>query len=145
MLSYALAGADPYQDWATGAPYNLAGNNALPGADPDKDGIDNGVEFVIGGNPATGSDTAKLPVAVISGSNLVFTFRRSNQSAYLNPSVQYGSTLTGWATAQNGVGGVTITVSPEDIEPGIKSVTVTIPQALAGGPKLFTRLNVTVP
>ncbi len=144
VLSYAAGAANPYLAWATGAPYNLTGNDALPGSDPDNDGIDNAVEFVIGGNPANQSDVAKLPTAVISGSNLVFTYRLSDLSAYLNPTVQYSSNLTGWTTAQDGVNGVTI-AAPTVVEPGIKQIVFTIPQSLEMGSKLFTRLNVVVP
>lgn len=144
VLSYALGVADPYLAWATGAPYNLAGANALPNADPDQDGISNSVEFVIGGNPASVSNTALLPTLVVNSSNFVFTYRLSDLSAYLNPTVQYGSNLSGWTTAQNGVNGVTIG-TPTVLETGIKQVVVTIPKALAVGSKLFGRLNVVVP
>jgi hypothetical protein len=58
--------------------------------------------------------------------------------------VQYGSSLGTWTTAQNGVNGVTIG-APTALEPGIKQVVVTIPRALAVGSKLFARLNVVVP
>lgn len=144
VLSYALGVADPYLAWATGAPYNLAGANALPTADPDKDGISNSVEFVIGGNPASVSNTALLPTLVVNPTNFVFTYRLSDLSAYLNPTVQYGSSLTGWTTAQNGVNGVTIG-APTALETGIKQVVVTIPKTLAVGSRLFARLNVVVP
>ncbi len=144
MLAYTPGSALTYQSWATGPPWNLTGGDALAGADPDKDGISNGIEFVIGGNPATFSDTDKLPVVTITGANLVFTFRRSDLSAYLNPAAQYGSDLTGWITAQHNVAGVSI-MENNDIEPGIDSVVVTIPQSLAGGSKFFARLRVVVP
>jgi fibronectin-binding autotransporter adhesin len=144
VLSYALAVADPYLAWATGAPYNLAGANALPTADPDKDGISNSVEFVIGGNPASVSNTALLPTLVVNPTNFVFTYRLSDISGYLNPTVQYGSTLSGWTTAQNGVNGVTIG-APTALETGIKQVVVTIPKTLAVDSRLFARLNVVVP
>lgn len=144
VLSYAPGATNPYLAWATGAPYNLVGNDALPNSDPDNDGIRNSIEFVIGGNPTTVSDSAKLPTSAVIGSNLVFTYRRSHLSAYLNPTVQYSSNLSAWTTAQNGVNGVTIT-STNDIEPGIDQVVVTIPTSLAVGSKLFSRLDVVVP
>ncbi|MES2465807.1 MAG: autotransporter-associated beta strand repeat-containing protein [Verrucomicrobiota bacterium] len=144
VLSYTPGSALTYQSWATGPPWNLTGSDALAGADPDKDGISNAIEFVIGGIPATFSDTGRLPVVTITGENLVFTFRRSDLSAYLNPAAQYGSDLTGWITAQHNVAGVSIMES-NDIEPGIDSVVVTIPQSLAGGSKFFARLRVVVP
>ena len=141
MLSYALAVADPYLAWVTGAPYNLSGANALPSADPDKDGISNSVEFVIGGNPATVSNTALLPTLSVNSTQLVFTYRLSDASAYLNPTVEYGSDLVGWTVAQNGVNGVIIG-TPTPLESGINQVIVTIPNTLASGAKLFARLKV---
>lgn len=144
VLSYALAAANPYLAWATGAPYNLSGGNELPGADPDEDGISNSVEFVIGGNPASVSNTAMLPTLVVDSDNFIFTYRLSDLSAYLNPTVQYSSSLGTWTTAQNGVNGVTIG-APTALETGIKQVVVTIPKALAAGSKLFARLQVVVP
>ncbi len=145
VLSYAPAVVtDPYQAWATGAPYNLAGVDASPTADPDKDGISNSVEFVIGGNPAGASNTGLLPTLVVDTNNFTITFRLSDLSAYLNPTVQYGSNLSGWTTALNGVNGVTIG-APTVLETGIKQVVVTIPKTLAVGSRLFGRLNVVVP
>ena len=144
VLSYLPASGVGFESWATGAPYNLSGNDAAAGADPDNDGIANAVEFVIGGNPAAAPDTARLPTAVLTGSSLVFTFRRSDRSAYLNPVAQYGSDLSGWTAAANNVAGVSI-VENNDIEPGVDSVTVTIPGSLAAGSKFFARLKVAVP
>lgn len=144
VLSYALAVANPYLAWATGAPYNLAGNNALPTSDPDFDGIANSIEFVIGGNPASVSNVALLPTSQLIGSNWVFTYRISDQSAYLNPTVEYGVNLGGWTPAQNGVNGVTIG-APTPVSAGIKQIVVSIPSALGTGGKLFTRLRVVVP
>lgn len=143
VLNYTAGVADPYKAFVTGVPYNLTGNDALPGADPDNDGIANSVEFVIGGNPANASDTGKLPTLVADGANFVFTFHRSNDSAYLNPTVQYSSTLSGWTTAVNGTDGIVIgTANPT--ASGL-DVVVTIPKSLAVGSKLFARLNVVVP
>jgi hypothetical protein len=133
VLNYAIAAADPY---------NLSGSNALPASDPDFDGIANSVEFVIGGNPASVSNTNLLPTSQIVGSNLVFTYRRSDLSAYLNPTVQYSTNLATWTTAVDGVGGVAIG-APVDLGGGIKQITVTIPKG--ANTILFARLNVVVP
>ncbi|MES2705353.1 MAG: autotransporter-associated beta strand repeat-containing protein [Verrucomicrobiota bacterium] len=133
-----------YQTWAAGAPWNLAGADALPGADPDHDGISNALEFVLGGNPATVNDSEKLPAATVSGPNVVFTFRRSIQSAYLNPAAQYSTDLNTWITAQDGANGVSTTVTP-GIAPGVDSVAVTIPVNPAGSPEFFVRLQTVVP
>lgn len=136
--------ADPYDNWAT-TTHGLSGNDALADSDPDDDGITNAIEFVIGGDPADTSDSGLLPTGAVAGNQLVFTFRRTDLASYTNPVVEYGSDLTGWTVAQNGVGGVSIVVDDDDFGPGIDRVTVSIPQALATGGKLFARLKVTIP
>lgn len=143
VLNYTASAPDPFKTFVTGAPYFLTGDDALPNADPDHDGIANSVEFVIGGNPANASDSARLPKLTTSGTDFVITFFRSSGSAYLNPTVQYSSTLSGWTTAVDGTDGITIgTANPT--ANGL-DVVVTIPKAVAVGGKLFARLNVIVP
>jgi hypothetical protein len=73
---------------------------------------------------------------------MVFTYLRSQAAAYLNPTVQYGSDLSAWTTAANGINGVSINVTA-NVSPGTDQVLVTIPRSLASGAKLFARLNVT--
>ncbi|MEY4246171.1 MAG: hypothetical protein RLZZ245_3756 [Verrucomicrobiota bacterium] len=140
ILNYNLASADPYAAWATAN--QLSGSSALANADPDQDGISNLVEFVIGGNPNANQEADKLPSATLNGDNLVFSFFRTQDAAYLNPTVQYGSDLTAWTTAANGSNGVSINVTA-NVSPGTDQVLVTIPRSLASGAKLFARLNVT--
>ena len=143
QIALVNPGSDPYLNWATSPPYNLSGDDALAGADPDKDGISNGIEFVIGGNPTTTGDGSKLPTAAIAGSMFEFTFRRADQSNYSPfPAVQYGSTLDGWTTAENGTNGVVITVTNDFYGTGVDRVVVSIPRSLAVGQKLFARLVV---
>lgn len=133
--------ANPYLTWATSPPYNLSGGNELSGADPDKDGITNGIEFVVGGNPTSSGDGAKLPAGAVVGANFEFTFRRTDLSNYAPfPAVQYGSLLSGWTTAQNGVNGVVITETNDFYGAGVDKVVVSIPRSLAVGDKLFARL-----
>ncbi len=134
--------ADPYLTWATSPPYNLSGGNELPGVDADGDGLANAIEFVLGGNPANANDNDKRPTGAVSGGNFVFTFRRTDLSNYSPvPFVEYGSTLSGWTPAENGVNGVSIVVTDDFYGAGIDRVVVSIPQALATGQKLFARLN----
>lgn len=135
---------DPYQTWAA-TTYGLSGANALGISDPDKDGIPNAVEFVIGGNPNVAADNSLLPTATLTGGNLVFTFRRTDLSAYANPVVEYGSDLTGWTTAVHGTAGVTIAVTNDGFGTGVDKVVVSLPQALASGAKIFARLKVAIP
>jgi autotransporter-associated beta strand protein len=108
--------------------------------DSDGDGIPNGIEFVIGGEPAPGAGSnsaALLPQASYDKptGDLVFVFRRTSESAYLNPAVEYSTTLIGtWNPAAAGtvVGNVG----------GVSLVEVRIPSSLAAGGKLFARLKV---
>lgn len=136
----------PYDTWA--ASKGLAGANALATADPDKDGITNAIEFVIGGepNPANaGSDSsALLPTMNTTATHLVFTFRRAD-IALTQPgatiAAAYGSSLTGWTTAQHGVNGVTIATTNDGYGAGVDKVEVSIPRNLAIGSKMFARLT----
>jgi autotransporter-associated beta strand protein len=130
-----------YADWAA--------TNGIAGAggreDSDGDGIPNGIEFVIGGDPSgPGSDSnSLLPTSTKNATHLVFSFRRSEQSDANAPHAQYGSDLSGWTTAVNGLDGVTIETS--NISSGIDLVTVRVPLVLANGSKLFARLAVDIP
>lgn len=138
---------------ATGSTYDAyetANNIVGAGADVDSDGdgIANGIEFVIGGvsDPGVGqSDLDKLPTATTNATDLVFVFRRTDDSAGFNPFVEYGSDLTGWTEAEAGVGGVTIFEDDDAIAAGIDEVTVTIPRSLIGTPTGFARLRVDIP
>jgi autotransporter-associated beta strand protein len=130
-----------------------ASNAAISGnlADPDNDGLANLIEFVIGGQPdpaVAGANSNHLsPTATIVGEDLVYTFRRSTISLTqpgIAIKVEYGSELTGWQTASQGVNGVNVNVT-SGIEPGIDEVKVRIPRSLAQGSKLFVRLNVMIP
>ncbi len=124
-----------------------------PGDDPDADGISNGVEFVIGGNPATGGDVALLPTQEFvtadlgagSTAYLKFTFRRRDVAAYLSPSVEYDTDLTGpWTPATNGVSGVVVQTADDGFATGVDRIDVFIPRSLAVDGRLFARLNVFV-
>ena len=135
-------GTDAYGSWE--AANGIAGAGAE--VDSDNDGIRNGIEFVIGGDPSgPGSDSnSKLPTSTLDATYLNVTFRRTQESSSYDPAIEYGNDLTGWTTAQNGVDGVIVTVTP-NIEPGVDSVLVRIPRSLAAGSKFFARLRVTIP
>ena len=88
--------------------------------------------------PGASSDSAALlPTARHDkpSGDLVFTFRRAIASAYLEPAVEYHTTLTGtWNPAPTG----TVTGTVGEIE----TVEVRLPSALAASGKLFARLKV---
>ena len=85
-----------------------------------------------------------MPTSTVDATYLNVTFRRTQDSLSYDPAIKYGNNLTGWTTAQNGVNGVIITVTP-NIEPGVDSVLVRIPRSLAAGSKFFARLEVAIP
>lgn len=134
--------ATPFEQYITGT-WGLSGANAAPGNDYDADGLVNAIEFVLGSDPTTGS-AAAAPSSNLSPTHLVFTFRRSDNAVADGPRVEYGSNLTGWTTAVDGVNGVSIVTVPDGFGPGIDSVTVNIPRALAANQRLFARLAVEV-
>jgi len=134
-------GGDPYLAWETANGIGGAG----PTADSDGDGVDNCIEFVIGGDPNGTDSNGLLPTATTDETYLTFTFRRTDESAFYAPYVEYGSDLAGWTTAADGVDGVIITETDDGFGAGIDQVTVQIPRTLAAGSSLFARLRVDIP
>jgi hypothetical protein len=132
----------PFLTWATGAPYNLTGNDALFDADPDKDGVPNGIEFISGSNPTDASDAAlSSPTLVIDGApgarNATITYRSTSISDYLNPVLQISDDLQAW---QSVINNQNATISKDDnfYGPGIDRYTVIID---ANATKGFARLS----
>jgi autotransporter-associated beta strand protein len=149
------SGSGDFASWVSG--FGLSGPSAQADADPDFDGIANLVEFVLGGNPATVPDSALLPtIALVSnpggtvppGQYLRFTYRRTADSAYLNPGMQFNATLSGpWTTAV-GAAGVVQVVTPGFFTTPVPAdrVEVFVPRAThALDGKLFGRLRVEGP
>jgi autotransporter-associated beta strand protein len=124
--------------------------NGIPGAgstaDSDDDGIANGIEFVIGGDPSGpgSSSTGLLPTATKDATHFEFVFRRSDESASSTPFVEYGSDLSGWAIAQDGVAGVTVGMDDDFHGLGMDRVRVRIPLP-SGESLLFARLRIDIP
>jgi hypothetical protein len=131
---------DPYADWITNT-HGLSGQDASFHTDMDADGIANGLEFIFGGNPKV-PDPDKLPVITMESDAVVFTFRRNTSSAYLNPFAEYGSALTGWTKASDGIDGIVISERANAAGPGVDLVDVRIPLILAMGNRMFVRLAV---
>jgi 5-hydroxyisourate hydrolase-like protein (transthyretin family) len=129
-------------DWTSG--YTLSGGDALASADPDKDGLNNALEYVLGGDPIKNDAANLAPSGVKSGSNFIFSFKRS-LAAKSDPNttlaVEYGSNMKVWGSYPIGTdssGSVVIT----SYDSASDSVVVTIPTANAA--QFFARLKVTV-
>ena len=92
------------------------------------------------GEDPTAASQANLPSCSLVGDKLIYIFRRSDASAYLNPVVQIAPTLDTaiWTQVTTG-----IVVDADYYAPGIARVTVTIPRPLAA--KGFARLAVSIP
>lgn len=132
---------DPYADWI-GNTHGLSGQNANFGADVDADGTANGLEFILGGNPKI-SDRDKQPTIAMETDAVVFTFRRTTSTSYLDTFAEYGSDLNGWTRARHGTGGVVITQRANAATAGVDLIDVRIPLSLATGHRLFVRLAAT--
>lgn len=122
---------------------------AGPSADSDGDGIPNGIEFVLGTDsdptsPASNSN-ADLPTSEVDDDDLIFVFRRTDDSIDADPFVEYGSDLVGWTRANDGDNGISITTVDDFYAAGIAQVTVRIPRTLATSDRLFARLRVDIP
>lgn len=98
-LTYTAGATDPYDAWATSQ--SLTAPNDGRTDDKDNDGIANELEWVLGGDPLV-SDTDILPTSVKSGTDLIFTFDRADDTiGEVILTVRYGSDLVvvGWTDA----------------------------------------------
>ncbi|MCW1886782.1 autotransporter-associated beta strand repeat-containing protein [Luteolibacter flavescens] len=124
--------AQGYEAWAAGL------SDPSPEADIDNDGIANILEYLLNSN-ATVSSTADLPkVTKNAAGDLIFTFVRKSEAAYLNAVVEYSTTLAdgSWTTVS---GAQVATNTPSA---GLDTVTATIPASAAAAGKVFARLRV---
>ena len=135
-----------YASWASG--FLPAFTNTAADFDFENDGLASGIEWVVGGDPTLNDAASVTPTFnnTTDPNNFLFTYRRRDTAA-TDPNttivVEYGSNLTGWTTAQNGVNGVSIDATT-DLGGGFRQVTVAIPRVLAASGKLFARLRVAV-
>jgi autotransporter-associated beta strand protein len=146
LLEVTTAPPAGYAGWASG--FLPAFSNTAADIDFENDGLASGIEWVVGGDPTLNDATTVAPDFdnTTDPNNFLFAFRRRDEAA-ADPKttivVEYGSDLTGWTPAQNGVNGVSIDAST-DLGGGFHQVTVAIPRTLAAGGKLFARLRVAV-
>ncbi len=131
-----------YGTWTMGFPSltDISSN-----IDFDNDGLNTGIEYVLGGDPTLNDAASIAPTSVYNGSDLVFTFRRTdlaNTDPATTISVAYSTDLQTWTTAQDTVAGVSIVAADDFYGTGIDRVVATLPSSLASGGKLFARLTV---
>ena len=129
---------------AVGRTYATWSGGAAADGDANGDGVTNAVAYALGASNVNENAIGRLPGFNNSDpSNFVFTFNRSDAAeadTSTTITVEYGSDLSGWTTAVNGVGGVSIDDSAVP-SAGLHTVVVTIPKS---GGKLFARLKVVV-
>jgi fibronectin-binding autotransporter adhesin len=141
-LFVASGPAGGYSTWAsTNAP-----SPQTAGEDFDSDGVSNGAEYVLGGLAST-QDSGKLPKVTVTGTDLVFTFKRlqTSKSPETSVAIEVGTTLASWTssyTVGNDTSGSTTGVTVTDNGDGFDTVTLTLPKGT--DPKKFARLNVTI-
>jgi autotransporter-associated beta strand protein len=139
----------------TGSAYDVWKTAHAPGGnssdDFDGDGVENAVEFVLGGTSAT-NDSGKLPVISTSGSDMLFTFYRAQNSIDPKTStvIEVSTNLETWDTDPSPylVPDVATTANPgvsvEKNNPsaGADKITLRVPQSPAT--KKFARLKVMI-
>lgn len=127
-----------YAGWI--AETDLTGEDAEASADPDGDGLPNLIEFIVGGNPEVSNleNAPSISRDPVNG-DFIFVFGRTSDSAYLNPFVEYSTSLEAdeWTEAPAG----NVSVEPNGMSAGVDKVTVTLPSSLSNGGKLFARLK----
>lgn len=143
IVSGMVGGLGGYGLWSsTNAP------TGTPDSDFDGDGVSNAVEFVLGGDKNT-NDLGKLPVPAGGGTDLNFTFVRSQASIGNGTTtlIETGTLLTGWpdvftvgATNADSTPGVT--VAKDTPAAGQDTITLTLPRGT--DPRKFARLKVTI-
>lgn len=129
-----------YDAWATSQLLDNTNNGAAQ--DPDNDGISNLLEYVLGGTPLTSSQSI-VPVGALTGSNLVFTFKRSDASENdTTLKFQHATDLQTWTDVTIGAASAGI-VTIDENGAADDSVTVTLPKD--SDAKKFGRVIVTKP
>ncbi len=123
--------------------------NGLSGnanADFDGDGLADGIEYVLGTSP-TSNSAASVPVATVSGPNLIFTFTRADASMTPDTAVtvEVSSLQAPVTWTSYTVGATTATSSPEiTVTDNGATDTITLTVSRVGEFTKFARLKVVV-
>ncbi len=129
-----------FGSWAAG--FGLAVQDQGPNDDPDGDGLNNLLEYVLSSNPAANDATAIAPRVTLSGSNVIFTFRRSHTSeSDTTLSVEFGSDMVHWGSYSIGPFPGVPPVSIQKDTPDSSSDTVTVTIPTGGSSNFFSRLK----
>lgn len=114
-----------------------------PSADSDNDGLSNLLEYLLGGS-LTANDSAKLPTATVSGTELILTFTARSDVTSATPVALAFLTTTSLSSA----------FAPETLSPKTEVSQSGVPSgftkqqwsfSIVGLSKKFARLQVTVP
>jgi len=114
-----------------------------PSADSDNDGLSNLLEYLLGGS-LTANDSAKLPTATVSGTELILTFAARSDVTSATPVALAFLTTTSLSSA----------FAPETLSPKTEVSQSGVPSGLTkqqwsfsivGLSKKFARLQITVP
>ncbi|MCW1924456.1 autotransporter-associated beta strand repeat-containing protein [Luteolibacter arcticus] len=126
--------ASGYTSWAD----SFAGlSDTTAGGDPDHDGISNLIEYIIGGDPRV-SSTSFLPTHATVGSNLVLSYKRSDDSETdTTQTGQWSANLIDWTDI------APVLVNENADAPD--DMTISIPVSNAVNGKLFGRFHATKP
>jgi autotransporter-associated beta strand protein len=113
-------------------------------ADDNGDGVENGLAWVLGAADANANAIGLLPTLSTGGGNMLFTFKRSQES--INPnttvSIEVGTTLGSWPDVYTveATSAGDVTVEKDTPATGTDTVTLSVPQST--DPMKFSRLKV---
>ncbi|HSP42137.1 MAG TPA: Ig-like domain-containing protein [Luteolibacter sp.] len=136
---------NPYLEWSETFP---GFDETDPALDSDGGGLASAIEWALGGDPTDPSDDSLIAPTMDHDSDpdhVIFSFARAdlaNDDPNTSITVEYGSDLIGWTTAEHDGDNVIITETPgtptDAVEVKLKRSTI------GTGGKLFARLNVVV-
>lgn len=141
VLLVSDAGADPYADWADGAPFD---------GDANSDGVEDGLAWFLGAATPSTNATGLLPKSSQTAGALVLEFDCLDAAARGAAlfQVEYSNNLTAWAgtdvpgtVGTFAAGVVDFVVTDPAPTGGLLKIVATIPVGEATAGKLFGRLN----
>ncbi len=132
---------DDFTSWVSDPAFGLDPSEQGFDHDPDRDGVANGLENFLGTDPSQFSPA--LSAQGLTGNTFIFRHPQNGAPASdVAASYRWTTDLESWHADGETVGGTTVnfSVSPDDPEVGMTTVTATIPDALPAG--LFVAIEV---